>query len=141
MIKVFQLIHLLQSYHVHKIMRLYYILALENVPLKNQTASGNAYGLRLILNVEQYKYYSDFYTPGQPDAGIRYALHYYKVPPNMIAESFLAATGFHTYVPMTLKYVSKNDHPRCQISLQIIIIIVLHVYTRCLYHIILLISS
>ena len=97
-------------FEAHKIMRLYYALGSTNTSIKNQTASGNANGLRLILNIEQYKYYPALYTPGQPDAGLRYSLHYYKDPPNLIAESYYAATGFHTYVPMTLKRVSIYNH-------------------------------
>nr|QEP99393.1 acid-sensing ion channel 6 [Trichoplax adhaerens] len=72
------------------------------IPLKNQTVSGNINGLRLILNVEQYKYYSPLFSPQAPDAGIRFTINYYKQPPNFISKPYYAPTGFHTYVPITL---------------------------------------
>ncbi|EDV25989.1 uncharacterized protein TRIADDRAFT_55639 [Trichoplax adhaerens] len=92
-----------------------------NLSLKNETVSGNSNGLRLILNVEQYKYYSGIFALEQPDAGIRFTTHYYKQTPNFISKSYYAPTGFHTYVPITLQHDKRLKKPWGQCGEEILV--------------------
>ncbi|RDD47921.1 Acid-sensing ion channel 1 [Trichoplax sp. H2] len=62
----------------------------------SQRGKGSAHGLRLVLNIEQYKY-SGKLSYGSPDAGIRFAVHSTADLPEMDAEGMSIPPGMHAY--------------------------------------------